>query len=185
MHLTRAKSLVEDLGDLEKQYEKQVSIKRMIRKKSFQNEDLGKKLGTVIDETQNRQTVLCKLQSSCEEFDEKLMNMTESMIKGISNYNDTMGDASLMREFKINENSINVSALIKNDNVLTYTPDRTLKSKDKAEDSLLRISEENLEAQFNMDTTKDQCITPIQPTNDFKIAPPLATTDIIEVNNKF
>ena len=137
--ITRAKSLVADLGDLELQYEKQVSIKRMIRRKGFQNEDLGKKLGTVIDETQNRQTVLCKLQSSCEEFDEKLMNMTESMIKGIKDFNDTMGDASIMREFKNYDNSNNVSALTnnvsalnKNDNVLTFTPDRTLKSKDKA-----------------------------------------------------
>ncbi len=70
-HINRAKSLVEDLRDLEMQYEKQISIKRMVRHKSFENEDLEKKLNVVIDETQNRQAVLAKLQNSCDEFDEK------------------------------------------------------------------------------------------------------------------
>ena len=87
------RSLHEDIEYLEKEYERQLAFKRMIRKKVFENEDLEKTLMALTKNNEVKLSELDKIRTNTEAFDAKLHHLTDRLVNSCYNFNAIMDDS--------------------------------------------------------------------------------------------
>lgn len=75
---------------LETEYERQLSFKRMIRKKVLENEALDAKLEKIDAHTSKKLGLLEKIHQHINDFDANLLNLTDTMMVGIKSFNESM-----------------------------------------------------------------------------------------------
>jgi hypothetical protein len=75
---------------LETEYERQLSFKRMIRKKILENEALDAKLERIDAHTAKKLGLLEKIQQHSNDFDANLLNLTDTMMVGLKSFNESM-----------------------------------------------------------------------------------------------
>lgn len=79
-----------DIMYLETEYERQLSFKRMIRKKVLENEALDAKLERIDAHTAKKLGLLEKIQQHSNDFDANLLNLTDTMMVGLKSFNESI-----------------------------------------------------------------------------------------------
>ena len=87
------RSIHEDIEYLEREYERQLAFKRMIRKKVFENEDLEKTLTALTSSNGVKLDELNKLKINTDAFDKKLALLTDRLINSCYNFNGLIDDS--------------------------------------------------------------------------------------------